>query len=221
MRQEIVGDLRSVLGPDRAVGDTLLPPVAFFAANAAFGLEWAAAIGLAVGALVALWRMVRGHRRVAAAYGLAAVVISVLVALRTDRAEGYVLPTIAMTAGLALLTVVTITIRRPMVAWVSAFVRGWPLGWYWRDDVRPAYAHVSWYWVVFYVLRVAAVGAAYEWAGLTVLLVVRVAVSWPTMLPLVIVSYVRGNALLHRLGGPTVEEFRASTPPPYHLQRGF
>ena len=48
MRQEIIADLRSLLGPDRAIGDSLLPPVAFFAANAAFGLQWAAVRGLAM-----------------------------------------------------------------------------------------------------------------------------------------------------------------------------
>ena len=221
MRQDIFADLRTLLGPDRAIGDSLLPPAAFFATNAALGLEWASVLGLVVGAFVAAFRLVRGHRLLAAVYGLAAVVLSVVVALRTDNAAGYVLPTILMTAALAMLTVVTIVVRRPMVAWVSAFVRGWPMTWYWRDDVRPAYAHVSWYWVVFYVARVALVWAAYEAAGLSVLLVVRVLVSWPTMLPLVIVSYVRGNRRLHELGGPTVDEHRSGARGPFALQRGF
>lgn len=221
MRQEIVADLRSLLGPDRAIGDSLLPPVAFFATNAALGLEWAAVVGLVFGVGVAGFRVVRGHRLLAAVYGLAAVLLSVVVALRTDDAAGYVLPTIVMTAGLAVLTVTTIAVRRPMVAWVSAFVRGWPMSWYWREDVRPAYAHVSWYWVGFYILRLAAVWAAYEWGSLGVLLVVRVLVSWPTMLPLVITSYVRGNRRLHELAGPTVEEFRAGAAAPFALQRGF
>lgn len=221
MRREIVADLRSLLGPDRAIGDSLLPPVAFFATNAVLGLQWAAVIGLMFGVAVAAFRVVRGHRLVAAVYGFAAVLLSVVVALRNDDAAGYVLPTIVMTAGLAVLAAVTILVRKPMVAWVSVFVRGWPMAWYWRDDVRPAYARVSWYWVVFYVARVAAVWAAYEWASLAVLLAVRVLVSWPTMLPLVIVSYVRGNRRLHELEGPTVEEFRLGAPPPFGLQRGF
>lgn len=221
MRQEIIADLRSLLGPDRAIGDSLLPPVAFFAANAAFGLQWAAVIGLAFGAVVAGFRAVRGHRLLAAVYGFGAVVLSVVVALRTDDAAGYVLPTIVMTAGLAVLTVVTIALHRPMVAWVSGFVRGWPMAWYWRDDVRPAYSHVSWYWVAFYLVRMMAVWAAYEWGSLGLLLVVRVLVSWPTMLPLVITSYVRGNRRLHELRGPTVDEFRAGDLAPFALQRGF
>ena len=53
------------------------------------------------------------------------------------------------------------------------------------------------------------------------MLTVRVLVSWPTMLPLVIVSYVRGNRRLHELAGPTVAEFRAGAAPPFGLQRGF
>lgn len=221
MRQEIIADLRSLLGPDRAIGDSLLPPVAFFATNAALGLEWAAIVGLAVGAVVAGFRAIRGHRLLAAIYGFGAVALSVVVALRTDDAAGYVLPTIVMTAGLAVLTVATIVMRRPMVAWVSAFLRGWPLAWYWRDDIRPAYAHVSWYWVGFYVIRVLVVWAAFEWGGLGLLLVVRVLVSWPTMLPLVIASYVRGNRRLHELRGPTVDEFRTGSPAPFARQRGF
>jgi hypothetical protein len=221
MRQEIRADLRSLLAPDRAIGDSVIPPVAFFATNAIAGLGWAAVVGLAVGAGVAAWRVVRRHRVAAAIYGFLAVVVSVLAALRTDRAAGYVLPTIVMTIALAVVTAVTVFVRRPMAAWVSRFVRGWPGSWYWRDDVRPAYAQVSWYWFVFYLARTAAVWSAFEWGSLGLLLVVRVLVSWPTMLPLVIVSYVRGNRMLHALGGPTVREHIALARPPYGRQRGF
>jgi len=221
MRREIVADLRSLLGPDRAIGDSLLPPVAFFAANAIAGLGWAAVVGLTVGVGVSAMRVIRGHRWAAAIYGLAAVVISIVAALRTDRAAGYVLPTIVMTLVLAIATAITILVRRPFTGWVSMFVRGWPGSWYWRDDVRPAYSITSWYWCGFYLARATAIWIAYRYAGLGVLLTVRVLVSWPTMLPLLIVSYVRGNAKLHDLGGPTVEEHVADAPPPWGRQRGF
>lgn len=221
LRREIVADLRSLLGPDRAIGDSVLPPAAFFAANAAVGLGWAAVVGIVIGVAVAVWRVVRRHRLAAAVYGLLAVVVSVVSALRTDRAAGYVLPTIVITLALAVATAVSIVVRRPMTAWVSWFVRGWPRSWYWRHDVRPAYAHTSWYWFAFYLVRTAAVWFAYRYASLGVLLVVRVLVSWPTMLPLVIVTYVRGNRLLHRLGGPTVVEHVSRADPPWGRQRGF
>lgn len=188
-RQEIVADLRSLLGPDRAVGDTVIPPLAFFVTNALAGLGWAAVIGLVAGAVLAVWRWAHRHRLASAVYGFAAVAVSVASALRTDRAAGYVLPTIVMTAGLAVLTAVLVFARRPMARWVSAFVRKWPLSWYWRDDVRPAYARVSWYWFAFYTGRVTAV--------------------------------VRGNRRLHLLGGPTVEQNIAASPPPFGHQRGF
>ena len=46
--------------------------------------------------------------------------------------------------------------------------------------------------------------------------------SWPTIIPLLIVSYVYGNRKLHRLGGPNVDEFLAGAEPPYEgMQRGF
>ncbi len=221
MRQEIVADLRSLLAPDRAIGDSVVPPVAFFTTNAIFGLGWAALVGLAVGVAVAGWRILRRHRVAAAIYGFAAVVISVAAALRTDRAAGYVLPAIVMSLLLAVVTAVSVVVRRPMTAWVSRFVRGWPRSWYRRNDVRPAYAHVSWYWFVFYLARAAAVWSVFVWGSLGTVLVVRVLVGWPTILPLVIVSYVRGNRLLHELGGPTVQEHIALAHPPFGRQRGF
>lgn len=221
MRREIAADVRSLLGPERAIGDSVVPPVAFFATNAIAGLEWAAVVGLAAGVGVAGWRVVRRHRLAAAIYGLSAVVIAVVSALRTDRAAGYVLPTIVITVGLALLTAASIVARRPMVAWVSRFVRGWPASWYWRDDVRPAYSHTSWYWFGFYLVRAAAVWVAFSYAGLGVLLVVRILVSWPTMFPLVVVTYVRGNGMLARLGGPSVADHLAVAPRPWARQRGF
>ena len=42
-----------------------------------------------------------------------------------------------------------------------------------------------------------------------------------TMLPLLIFSYVQGNLHLDRLGGPTVDEHRVGSAPPYGRQRGF
>jgi len=51
---------------------------------------------------------------------------------------------------------------------------------------------------------------------------VRVVVGWPALIALLIASYVLGRRWLVALQGPSIEEFRTETEPPWKGQaRGF
>ena len=54
------------------------------------------------------------------------------------RAEGFFLPGILSGALTALLCLVSVRIKRPLVAWISYITRRWPLEWYWHSKVCPA-----------------------------------------------------------------------------------
>ncbi len=222
LRTDIRNDLRDLFTGERTIGDSFPAPLVFVAVNAWAGLGWAATAALFVGLGVAAWRLRKGQQVVYAIGGIGAIAFTAFLALRSGRAESYFLPGILGAAGAAIGTVVSIVVRRPLAAWSSRLVRQWPMEWYVRPDVRPAYTSVSWIWVAFFAGR-----ALVQWVLFTngepeLLAIAKVLTSWPTIIPLLIVSYVYGNRKLHRLGGPNVEEFRAGAEPPYaDHQRGF
>lgn len=222
LRADLRADLTGLFTGERTLGDSLLPPLIFVAVNALLSLGPASTSALAAGGIVALWRIRRGQRVVYAMGGIAAVGFAAWLALRSGRAESYFLPGIVSAAGWAAVAVVSIVVRRPLAAWSSWFLRRWPLPWYWRDDVRPAYAEVTVLWAVYFAVRAGLQWVFYLREQPEILAAVKVATSWPTILPLLILSYVYGNRRLHRLGGPNVDEFTAKSDPPFlGEQRGF
>ncbi len=221
LRDDIVRDLRDVFGGQRSFGDAIAPPLAFVITDQLASITVAAIVAVSIGSLIAAVRVRRGTPTTSAMAGLAGVAIAAALAVRTGRSEDFFLPTILSTAAFGVGTLASMLARRPMAAWASHFLRRWPIDWYWRHDVRPAYTAVSAIWLTYYVGRATLTWWLWAEANTTALAVTRVVLSWPTMIPLLIVSYVFGNRRLHRLGGPTVDEFETGSPPPFGRQRGF
>ncbi len=219
---DLRADLRGLFTGKRTIGDSTLPPIVFVVMNAWQGLGAAVAAALVVGGLLTVVRLWRGGSLSYALGGIGVVAVAVVFALRSGRAEGYFLPGILSNSGYAVAGIVSVAARRPVLVFVSWFVRRWPLGWYWRDDVRPAYTAVTWIWIAYWASR-----AVVQWLlfidGRTELLgAVRVISGLPVGIPLVVVSYIYGNRTLHRLGGPSVAEYRKGAAPPFsEQQRGF
>lgn len=222
LREDIRADLRGLFVGERTVGDSFLAPVVFVAVNAFSSLGPASIAALLVGGAVAGWRIRKGQQPVYAFGGIVAIGFAALLALRSGRAESYFLPGIVGAAAGAVGGAVSVIARRPLAGWSSYFYRRWPLDWYWRPDVRPAYTVVTWIWVAFFALRAAVQGLLFAQERPELLAAAKVVTSWPLIVPLLIVSYVYGNRKLHRLGGPNVAEHRAGASPPYEGgQRGF
>jgi hypothetical protein len=117
---------------------------------------------------------------------------------------------------------VSLVIRKPMVAWTSFLARRWPLDWYWHERVRPAYTEVTLAWVLFFALRLFWQVMLFRGNNVGQLALVNTLTGWPATVVLLIVSYLYGTWRLARLGGPSVEEFRNNVPPPWQSQRrGF
>lgn len=211
IREEITG----LFVGDRTLGDSLAPPLLFVAANAVWSLGVAASIAIASGALVALWRIRKGQQIVYAVAGIGAVAFAAFLALRSGRAESYFLPGIVSGLAYAAGTLISILAKRPLSGWASWAYRRWPLDWYWRDDVRPAYSRASWVWFWYFAVR----GGVSAWLFVIeqpeALAVWKTITSWPTIVPLLYLSYRLGVAKRDELGGPSVEEHLAGTTPPY------
>jgi len=222
LREDIREDLRGLFVGERTIGDSFLAPLIFVGVNTFSSLGPASIAALVAGAAVAGWRIRKGQQPVYALGGIIAIGFAALLALRSGRAESYFLPGI-VGAGLgAVGGIASVVARRPLAGWSSWFYRRWPLEWYWRPDVRPAYTAVTWIWVGFFAVRAGVQGLLFAQERPELLAAAKVITSWPLIIPLIIVSYVYGNRKLHDLGGPNVDEHTAGAQPPFvGSQRGF
>jgi len=219
---ELTEEFRTVALQRQGALDALLPPTAFVVVNAAWGLLPAAIAALGLAGVIALWRLARRQPTRYALSGLALGAVAAGSALILGRAEGYFLPGIASSLLTALVALGSAIARRPLVAWTSALARGWPLEWYWHARVRPAYTEVTLFWAAYYALEAAAQAALYARGDARALALFQTLSGWPALIALLAVSYLYGLRRLRALAGPSVDEFRAGSPPPWAGQRrGF
>ena len=221
-RSEIRSELSGLLDADRSLLDSAVGPIVFVAVSAFVSLGWAVVSAGLVGVAVLGRRVVSGGKAGYALGGLAATIGAALLALWLGRTEGFFLPGIVANAGYAVAGVVSVLVRRPLAAWASIFLRRWPRAWFWRNDVRPAYTMVTWFWVGFWTIRGGVQLALFQAEQPEALAGVKILTGLPLGIPLVIGSYLYGTRRLRSLGGPGVDEFRNGTPQPWRGQHsGF
>jgi len=218
--REIWEELRSVLKGSTI--DAILPSILFAVFNAVFDLKIAvyAAFGLAI--LLGGLRLVRKQPWLYALTGLIGVGFAAGLALLTRSAVSYFIPAIISSALLILIALVSNLIGKPLAAWVSHLTRGWPLAWFWRQDVRPAYVSVTWIWALFFGVRLVIQITLFQQGEAGTLAWVSTLLGWPVTVVVLIISYLYGIWRLRRLNGPGVHEFKVGKGPPWEGQtRGF
>ncbi len=188
--------------------DTVAPPLVFVVANAAGGLTIAAAVSLGLSVLLVAVRLARRQRLLYAASGLGGVVLAVAFAVWAGEAEAYFLPGIVSNAVLGVVSVVSVFARRPAIALTSAAIYRWPLGWYWHDQVRPAYSEITWVWAIVYLAKAGVQYLLVVRGEVGWLAVARIVSGWPVFAVLLVATYAYVNRRLAALGGPSVEEYR-------------
>lgn len=220
--RELLQEFRTVFSGRGNLVDSIVPPVLFVLLNAFLSFEVAMWGSLVVVLGITVYRLLRHQDLRYAIGGLGAVLLAVLVARLLGRAEGYFLPNIIMGAVTVVLCLVSVILRRPLVAWTSHLTRRWPLAWYWHPRVRPAYSEVTLAWAVFFALRLALQLSLFQEQAAGLLAVFNVLTGWPATIVLLVVSYLYGTWRLRNLEGPSVEEFEAGDEPPWTGQRrGF
>lgn len=219
---ELIAELRAVVFTNSKWLDSLLPPIVFVILNALSGLMLALVAAFGVALLIGIYRLYQRQTWTYALGGIGGVVLAGLIAWFIGSAEGYFLPGI-ITGGLtALLCVISVLVRRPLVAWTSYLTRRWPLDWYWHPKVLPAYSEVTFIWAIFFALRTFIQFELFQQQAAEILGIVQLLSGWPALIILLIVSYLYGMWRLQNLGGPSVEEYKTGKVPPWQSQRrGF
>jgi hypothetical protein len=214
--------LKLVFSGRNSIVDSLLPPLLFIIINAIFGFMPALWVSLAGSLCFTVLRLVRRQPLWYALGGFGAVLLAFGLAFFLDRAEAYFLPTLINGALTVVVLAVSLLVKRPAVAFTSFLTRRWPLDWYWHPQVRPAYSEVTLFWILFFGLKLGFQYAFYTRGMVDALAVFNLASGWPALIVLLMGSYVYGQKKLKRLKGPSVEEFKDGTPPPWQGQRrGF
>lgn len=202
--------------------DSLLPPILFFIVYSIFGFTSAASLALVLAVLLGILRAVRGQPLWFALGGGIGVGLAILITTWLGREEGFFLPGLASSLLTLGLCVISLIVRRPLVAWTSFIARRWPLAWYWHPRIRPAYSEVTLFWTIYFGARFLLQLDLFRQEATSSLALFNVILGWPATVALLVVSYLYGIWRLRRLEGPSVEEFRAGAEPPWSGQRrGF
>jgi hypothetical protein len=220
--RELYEELRTVFAGRGGWVDSLLPPTIYILGVGLVGTSLSLVAALLAALLITIVRLLKRQALQYALGGLGGVLLAVALTRLLGRAEGFFLPGIitgGATVGLALLSIL---LRRPMVAWTSYLTRRWPRAWYWHPQVRPAYTEVTWLWVGYFSLRLLLQFSLFQEEAAALLGIINLLTGWPGTIVLLLISYLYGLWRLQQLGGPSVEEFETGALPPWTGQRrGF
>jgi hypothetical protein len=219
---EVRQELALIARGGRRFFDAVLPFALFLLLLKPAGTAAAAGVSFSCGLALSVYRIFRGASPLFSLAGLLVLGIGAVPAVRSGKAGDFLLPNVGTNFMLFLLCLVSLPLRRPLVAWTSYFARRYPLAWYWHPSVRPAYTEVTILWALFFgvrlVLQILLLRSGEEF----LLALFSFLSGWPAIVVLLVVSYVYGTWRLRLLGGPGAEEFRRGDPPPWKGQiRGF
>lgn len=182
--RERAWNLLDEMGGPQGVADSSLPGLLFVIAYTVSGGELTVSAGLAVllGAVLAVFRRIRGESLRFAITGFVGVAIAALIATRTGRAEDFFLPGLLFNAGYALVYTISILVGWPLIGVIIGPITG--QGMRWRDDpgLVSAYSRVSWVWVGMFLVRLSVQLPLYLAGSLLALGMARTAMGLPLFL---------------------------------------
>lgn len=217
---EIIEELKTVLSSKTI--DAILPPLFFVIINRVVGLNAAAISAISVAIIIGIIRLVKRQPWKYALGGLFLVSLASTLSYITKSAAGYFIPAIISSSVLVVLTLGSLIIGKPLAAWASHLTRGWPLDWFWRKDVKPAYREVTWFWTAFLFMRLFLQITLFRIGESIDLTWANILLGWPFTITILIFSYIYGIWRLKNLGGPGVHEYQEDKEPPWEGQkRGF
>ena len=145
--------LLTAMGGVRGIVESILPGLLFLVTyTITKNLWWSVAAPVAIAVVFVVVRLVGRQAVTTAIAGLLGIVISAVIAILTGRPENNFVPGFFINAGILLVTVLTLAIRRPLIGLVASLLLSDPE---WRSDraqLRVAYI-ATWLWVGLAVIR--------------------------------------------------------------------
>ena len=219
---ELLDEFRTLVVGQNSFLDAILAPIIIILLNSLFSLQVAMWGALILSVLIAVIRLRNRQSLLFTFAGVGIVGLAIAVVWLLGRTDGFFVPGLVSGSLTTLLALLSLVIRKPMVAWTSHLARRWPLEWYWHVQVRPAYSEVTFAWMLFFGLSLFWQVSLFQAHNISQLTLVNTLTGWPATIVLLILSYLYGTWRLARLGGPSVEEFQNNTPTPWQGQlRGF
>lgn len=220
LKSEIINELKSIFL--NKTFDAVLPPIIFAISNSFFQLETAIIFAISVALINMGRRIIKKNSFIYSLGGLIGVLIASAFAYLTNSASNYFIPTLSLSSFWVLITIISLIIGKPLAAWASHLSRGWPLKWFWRDDIKPAYREVTILWALYFILRLSVQLRLFFSDEVLNLAWINVIIGWPTIAVILTLSYIYGIWRLKNLGGPGVDEFKEDKNPPFEGQKkGF
>ena len=218
--KEILEELRLVFKGKTL--DTLLPPLVFVFINRMYDLSTALVVALILGGLIFLMRVLRKESLWYALGGFFGVILASSFAFIASNANSYFLPGIIANGLIVLGSIISLLIGKPFAALLSHLTRNWPVEWFKREDVAPAYKEVTIFWALFFFVRVVVETYLFLTSTPEALAWAEIFLGIPVTIALLVITYMYGIWRLNRLNGPGVDEFIEGKEPPYKGQtRGF
>ena len=219
-KEEIFEELSSIFL--NKTFDALLPTLVYAVSNYFLGIQTAVILAVTTALVVFSRRIIKKENWKYSLTGLIVVIFASSIAFLSNNASNYFIPALTTSSLFLLASIITIVIGKPLAAWASHLSRGWPLEWFWRDDVKPAYREVTIFWALYFALRLTIQLNLFFSDAVLNLAWVNIILGWPALTVVLIISYIYGIWRLNNLGGPGVDEFKKGKEPPWDGQkRGF
>nr|WP_275588556.1 DUF3159 domain-containing protein [Microlunatus panaciterrae] len=175
--------MSSSLGGLRGMAEGALPFIAFTCAwVVGRQLYPALAAAVIVALVLGLLRLLQRQSLKFVAQTIFPTALAALIAARTGRAEDAFLPGILYNGALALLSILTILIRKPLVGFIIGAATGDPTGWARDRGLVRMTAKLTAVLAVPYVLRFVVQLPLYLSGQVVALGVAKVALGWPLLL---------------------------------------
>lgn len=218
--KELYGELKLILKGKTL--DLLVPPLAFYIFLGFFELNIALLIALSIAVFLNVLRLIKRENYYYALLGLGGVFLATAFAYFNQNATDYFLPDMIGNVLIVIVVGISIVIRKPMAIYASHITRGFPLPWYFRKDIYPAYKEVTYMWLIYLTLRGGFEISLYLSGNLSQLVFFSTVAGFPLLIFILVSSYVYGLWRLRTLKGPSVDEFLEEKEPPYKGQvKGF
>ncbi|CCU78560.1 PROBABLE CONSERVED INTEGRAL MEMBRANE ALANINE AND LEUCINE RICH PROTEIN [Halanaerobium saccharolyticum subsp. saccharolyticum DSM 6643] len=219
-KEDILEELHSIFL--NKTFDALLPPLIYAVSNSIFGLQTAVILAVTTALINFSRRIIKKENWKYSLAGLIGVIFASSFAYLSNNASNYFIPALTSSTLFLLASVITVLIGKPLAAWASHLSRGWPLEWFWRQDVKPAYREVTILWAVYFALRLTIQLRLFFSEAVLNLAWVNILLGWPAIIVVLTISYIYGIWRLNDLGGPGVDEFKEGKEPPWDGQKkGF